>query len=49
VARATKAPFERVISRRTLRRTRATTLRARLVGGPALTRTLPRCGLRRPR
>ena len=44
VARATTAPFERVIARRTLAATRAKTLRARS-GRTSLKRTLPRCGL----
>jgi YVTN family beta-propeller protein len=45
VARDASAPFERVISRRTLARTRARNLRARTAEGATLRRPLPRCGL----
>jgi hypothetical protein len=53
VRRDTQAPFEQTLARRTLRRTRATSLRAVVYphdrGTPRviLSRTLPRCGLRR--
>lgn len=40
----TTKPYERIIPRRTLARTRATQLRAK-VGSTTLRRTLPRCGL----
>jgi YVTN family beta-propeller protein len=45
VARVTRAPFERVVSRRTLARTRARMVRARTASGAMLRRSLPRCGL----